>query len=118
MPDCIGIAQDLAFCYGCYGIPLYNCFYNQFYLFTVEELFKKAQSMLNATRSNKAEAFKLITAAATLGHREARSMLAWAQLLGTQTGLPSANQDIPAAFQTFKELVETGLPSAHMVRFL
>ncbi|XP_011305407.1 protein sel-1 homolog 1 [Fopius arisanus] len=79
-----------------------------------EELFRKAQSMLNATRSNKAEAYKFITAAATLGHREARSMLAWALLLGTQTGLPTVNQHIPAAFQTFKELAETGLPSAHM----
>ncbi|XP_008557621.1 protein sel-1 homolog 1 [Microplitis demolitor] len=79
-----------------------------------QELFHKAQTILNATRSNKAEAYKLITGAATLGHAEARSMLAWAQLLGTQTGLPSASQDIPAALQTFKELVETGLPSAHM----
>ncbi|KAH0568920.1 protein sel-1 homolog 1 [Cotesia glomerata] len=79
-----------------------------------EEMFNKAQKLLNATRSNKAEAYKLITGAATLGHAEARSMLAWAQLLGTQTGLPSASQDISAALQTFKELVETGLPSAHM----
>ncbi|KAK0086045.1 hypothetical protein PV325_003982 [Microctonus aethiopoides] len=79
-----------------------------------EELFKKAQALFNATRSNKAEAYKLISGAATLGHSEARSMLAWAQLLGTQTGLPSAVQDIPAALQTFQELVETGLPSAHM----
>ncbi|XP_020706533.2 protein sel-1 homolog 1 [Athalia rosae] len=82
-----------------------------------EELFKKAQSILNATHANKAEAHKLLTAAATLGHREARSMLAWAQLLGTQIS-PSASsassQDIPSALQTFKELAETGLPSAHM----
>ena len=72
---------------------------------------------MNATRSNKAEAYKLLTAAATLGHREARSMLAWAQLLGTQTGYSSSHssvQDIPAALQTFKELADTGLPSANM----
>ncbi|XP_015597864.1 protein sel-1 homolog 1 [Cephus cinctus] len=82
-----------------------------------EDLFNNAQAILNATRTNKAEAYKLLVAAATLGHREARSMLAWAQLLGTQIGSSSSrnsNQDIPAALQTFKELAETGLPSAHM----
>ncbi|XP_046480220.1 protein sel-1 homolog 1 [Neodiprion pinetum] len=82
-----------------------------------EELFKKAQAILNATHSNKAEAQKLLTAAATLGHREARSMLAWAQLLGTHLSSSSSGsslQDISSALQTFKELAETGLPSAHM----
>ncbi|XP_017877268.1 protein sel-1 homolog 1 [Ceratina calcarata] len=77
-----------------------------------EQIFRKAQSLLNATRSNKAEAYKLLTSAAILGHREARSMLAWAQLLGIPYGTPA--QDIPAAYKTFKELAETGLPSAHM----
>ena len=86
--------------------------------FTAEELFKEAKNLLNATRVNKAEAYKLLAAAATLGHKEARSMLAWAQLLGTHIGSSSArssSQDIPAGLQTFKELAETGLPSAHMV---
>ncbi|KAF3421600.1 hypothetical protein E2986_07120 [Frieseomelitta varia] len=79
-----------------------------------ELIFKKAQSLLNATRSNKEEAYKLLTSAAILGHREAWSMLAWAQLLGTQFGSASSGQDIPAAYEIFKELAETGLPSAHM----
>lgn len=82
-----------------------------------EQIFRKAQSLLNATRSNKAEAYELLTSAAILGHRESRSMLAWAQLLGTQfapTFSWISSQDIPAAYQTFKELAETGLPSAHM----
>ena len=86
--------------------------------FSAEDLFKSAKTLLNATRANKAEAYKLLTAAATLGHREARSMLAWAQLLGTQINSSpsrSSSQDISAALQTFKELSETGLPSAHMV---
>ena len=81
-------------------------------------MFKNAKSLLNATRGNKAEAYNLLTAAATLGHKEARSMLAWAQLLGTQINSSpgrTSTQDIPAALQTFKELSETGLPSAHMV---
>ncbi|XP_012242125.1 HMG-coA reductase degradation 3 [Bombus vancouverensis nearcticus] len=79
-----------------------------------ELIFKKAQSLLNATRSNKEEAYKLLTSAAILGHREAWSMLAWAQLLGTQFGSASSGQDISAAYEIFKELAETGLPSAHM----
>ncbi|XP_060829737.1 protein sel-1 homolog 1 [Bombus pascuorum] len=79
-----------------------------------ELTFKKAQSLLNATRSNKEEAYKLLTSAAILGHREAWSMLAWAQLLGTQFGSASSGQDISAAYEIFKELAETGLPSAHM----
>lgn len=67
---------------------------------------------------NKAEAYKLLTAAATLGHKEARSMLAWAQLLGTQissSSSRSSSQDIPSALQTFKELADIGLASAHTV---
>ncbi|CAL7941971.1 unnamed protein product [Xylocopa violacea] len=79
-----------------------------------EEIFRKAQSLLNATRSNKEEAYKLLTSAAILGHREAWSMLAWALLLGTQYGSASSGQDIPAAHGIFKELAEVGLPSAHM----
>lgn len=97
---------------------LLNCYTDELificFFFLAEELFKKAQHLLNATRTNKVEAYKLLAAAATLGHREARSMLAWAQLLGTQTSLHSSTQNIPAALQTFKELADTGLPSANM----
>lgn len=90
-------------------------------VFSAEDLFKQAKTLLNTTRANKFVAYKLLAAAATLGHREARSMLAWAQLLGTHiTSLTSrtSSQDIPAAVQTFVELVEFGLPSAHMVKFI
>ncbi|XP_076636874.1 protein sel-1 homolog 1-like [Colletes latitarsis] len=82
-----------------------------------EQIYRKAQRLLNTTRPNKAEAYELLTSAAILGHREARSMLAWVQLLGMQFGPTSfwtSSQDIPAAYRTFKELSETGLPSAHM----
>lgn len=82
-------------------------------------MFKKAKGLLNSTQANKVEAYKILTAAATLGHKEARSMLAWAQLLGTQiTSSRSSSQDISSALLTFKELAEGGLPSAHMVKFL
>ncbi|XP_076220744.1 protein sel-1 homolog 1-like [Nomia melanderi] len=82
-----------------------------------EQIFKKAQRLLNATRSNKNVAYELLANAAILGHREAKSMLAWAPLLGMQFGPTSFwtfSQHISAAYQTFKELAETGLPSAHM----
>lgn len=82
-----------------------------------EQIFRKAQRLLNTTRSNKAEAYGLLRTAAILGHREARSLLAWAPLLGMQIGPTSfwtSSQVISAAYQTFKELAETGLPSAHM----
>ncbi|KAF7398575.1 hypothetical protein HZH66_006472 [Vespula vulgaris] len=81
-----------------------------------QQLFNNAQNLLNATRANKLEAYKLLTVAATLGHKEARSMLAWAQLLGTpiSTTTRSLIQNIPVTYQTFKELAEVGLPSAHM----
>lgn len=82
-------------------------------------MFKNAQKLLNATRANKAEGYKLLTAASKLGHKEAKSMLAWANLLGTRTNFTvtkESYQDIPAAYESFKELIETGLPSAHMVR--
>ncbi|XP_078042478.1 HMG-coA reductase degradation 3 [Augochlora pura] len=78
-----------------------------------EQMFRKAQRLLNATRSNKAEAYGLLRAAAALGHREAQSMLAWAPLLGPTYFLVSS-QIVSAVYQTFKELAETGLPSAHM----
>ncbi|XP_066586847.1 protein sel-1 homolog 1-like [Prorops nasuta] len=82
-----------------------------------EKLFKNAQILLNATHSNKSEAYKLLIASATLGHKEAKSMLAWGQLLGTQTDAKAQRlsyQNIPAAAETFKELAEAGIPSAHM----
>lgn len=82
-----------------------------------QQLFNSAQNLLNATHASKLEAYKLLTVAATLGHKEARSMLAWAQLLGIpiSTTTRSLIQNIPVTYQTFKELAEVGLPSAHMV---
>lgn len=82
-----------------------------------EQLFKKAESIINAMRTNKHEGYRLLVEAAKLGHREARSILAWARLLGTPLGPTSlrvAIDDIPNIFKVFKELADTGLPSAHM----
>ena len=66
--------------------------------------------MLNVTRPNKLEAYQLLQRASELGHSQARVIVAWAQLLGSH--MP---QDIEAAKQTFQELVEFGVPDAHMV---
>jgi SEL1 protein len=62
----------------------------------------------------------LLTGAAILGHKEASSMLAWAKLLGTRISISSSrssSQDMAVAVQKFEELVITGLPSAHMVKY-
>ncbi|XP_011868899.1 PREDICTED: protein sel-1 homolog 1 [Vollenhovia emeryi] len=82
-----------------------------------ELLFKKAEGIINAMRANKHEGYRLLVEAAKLGHREARSILAWARLLGTPLGPASlrvAIDDIPNIFKVFQELADTGLPSAHM----
>lgn len=87
-------------------------------LFSVEQLFKNAQNMLNAMRANKSEGYGLLIEVAKAGHREARSILAWARLLGSRLGpshLRVSIDDIPGIFEIFKELADTGLPSAHMV---
>lgn len=83
----------------------------------VEQLFKNAQNMLNAMRANKSEGYGLLIEVAKAGHREARSILAWARLLGSRLGpshLRVSIDDIPGIFEIFKELADTGLPSAHM----
>lgn len=82
-------------------------------------MYKNAQTILSAMRANKSEGYQLLIEAAKLGHREARSMLAWARLLGSRLGSTSlrvSTDNIPGIFETFKELADTGLPSAHMVR--
>jgi TPR repeat protein len=66
--------------------------------------------MLNVTRPNKLEAYQMLQRAGELGHSQARVLVAWAQLLGSP--MP---QDIEAAKQAFQELVELGVPDAHMV---
>lgn len=90
--------------------------YNIFLL--AEQLFKNAQSILNAMRANKSEGYEILIEAAKLGHREARSILAWARLLGSRLGPASLRvsiDDIPSIFEIFKELADTGLSSAHLV---
>lgn len=52
----------------------------------------------------------MLQRAGELGHNQARVTVAWAQLLGSPNP-----QDIEAAKQAFQELVEFGVPDAHMV---
>lgn len=69
-------------------------------------------------RGNKSEGYELLMEAAKLNHREARSMWAWTRLLGSHVD-PALSEvsidDISDIFETFKELADTGLPSAHTV---
>lgn len=73
------------------------------------ELYETGLAMLNVTRPNKLEAYQMLQRAGELGHNQARVIVAWAQLLGSP--MP---QDIDAAKQAFQELVEFGVPDAHM----
>ncbi|KAK7865236.1 hypothetical protein R5R35_012363 [Gryllus longicercus] len=73
------------------------------------ELYQGGMAMLNATRPNKAAAYKLLQRAAELGHHGAKIQVAWAQLLGS--GLA---QDIEAARMVFEELAAVGVADAHM----
>jgi SEL1 protein len=69
---------------------------------------------LNGTvkSGSKAEAYKLLVKAADMGHKDARVMVAWAQLLGSYLPL-----NIDEAKKTFEELAEIGVPDGHMVGF-
>ena len=82
----------------------------QFYCITAMELYENGLAMLNVTRPNKLEAYQMLQRAGELGHNQARVTVAWAQLLGSPVP-----QDIEAAKQAFQELVEFGVPDAHMV---
>jgi TPR repeat protein len=77
---------------------------------TALELYENGLAMLNVTRPKKLEAYNFLQRAGELGHSQARVLVAWAQLLGSPM-----TQDIEAAKQAFQELVELGVPDAHMV---
>ncbi|XP_071454030.1 protein sel-1 homolog 1 [Hetaerina americana] len=76
-------------------------------------LYEMGLGILNATRPNRLEAYKLISKAANLGHDGARLKVAWAQLLGNADPGPIP-RNTEAAYKTFVELGEKGLPDAHM----
>lgn len=79
----------------------------------LEMLYESAMKILNRTRSDKAEGFALLKQAADKGHAKAQAKIAWAQLMGNHVEM-----DFSAARETFLHLSESGLPDAHMVRFL
>uniref|UniRef100_U5EUQ4 Putative extracellular protein sel-1 n=1 Tax=Corethrella appendiculata TaxID=1370023 RepID=U5EUQ4_9DIPT len=81
---------------------------------TVEELqaeliYTEAMTILNKTRSDKMQAYKLMLEAANKGHRLAKAHVAWSQLLGNPVEI-----NIQSAKQIFTELAESGLPEAQM----
>ncbi|XP_046402647.1 protein sel-1 homolog 1 [Ischnura elegans] len=76
-------------------------------------LYDTGLGLLNATRPNRIEAYKVISKAASLGHDGARLKVAWAQLLGNADPGPIP-RNTEAAYQKFVELAEKGLPDAQM----
>jgi SEL1 protein len=83
-------------------------------LMTAAALYETGLGLLNATRPNRLEAYKVISKAANLGHDGARLKVAWAQLLGNADPGPIPRNTV-AAYQTFVELSEKGMPDAQMV---
>ena len=67
-------------------------------------------SMLNETKPNEAQAYKLLESAANLGHTEAREKVAWASLFGRHL-----KQNLTHAYELFQDLATKGNPDAQMV---
>lgn len=63
----------------------------------------------NKSKSDKTAGFALLHKAAEKGHKLAKVQIAWAHLLGNPAELR-----IEYAKNIFLELVETGMPEAHM----
>jgi SEL1 protein len=74
-----------------------------------DTLYELALSVLNKTRSDKVAGHAAMLKAAEKGHELARLHVAWNQLIGHPEEL-----DFDAARKTFVELVEKGIPEAHM----
>lgn len=79
-------------------------------LCTAVELYESGMQLLNTSKSNKAEAYKLLMKASELGNTDAKVMVAWAKVFGTY--LP---QNLEEAKVTFQELADVGVPDGHMV---
>lgn len=79
-------------------------------MITALDLYNSGMLMLNATRANKMEAYKILQQAADMGHSDALLRIAWAKLMGST--LP---QDFNAAKETFEKLADKGIGDAHMV---
>lgn len=76
----------------------------------LENLYEAAMKILNKTRSDKAGGFAMLKQAADKGHLNAQAKIAWAQLMGNPIEM-----NFEEAKNTFLQLVDTGLPDAHMV---
>ncbi|KAG8282325.1 protein sel-1 homolog 1-like [Homalodisca vitripennis] len=73
-------------------------------------LYEMGMVKLNGTvKPNKAEAYGLLVRSAELGNKDAKVMVAWAQLLGSYLPLDTTN-----ARRTFQELADSGVPDGHM----
>lgn len=66
--------------------------------------------LVSKPNTDKTLGYKMLREAADLGHKEAKTELAWAHLLGHYINL-----DIPYAKSVFEEMAKSGIPGAHMV---
>lgn len=69
--------------------------------------------ILNKTRPNKQQAFKLMQEAADKGSLDAKAMIAWAELFGNPL-----KQNLQSATKTFTHLAEVGHAEGHMVKII
>lgn len=88
---------------------IYTCLFNLF-ICSALELYESGMQLINGSRTNKGEAYKLLMKASELGNTDAKVMVAWAKLFGTY--LP---QNLEEAKVTFQELANVGVPDGHMV---
>lgn len=72
-------------------------------------LYEKALMLVSKPNTDKTLGYKMLREAADLGHKEAKTELAWAHLLGHYINL-----DIPYAKSVFEDMAKSGIPGAHM----
>lgn len=74
-----------------------------------QEIYESAMLMLNKTKPDKKQAYRLLLDAAEKGNNEAKGLVAWAKLFGNPL-----KQDIEEAKEIFNHLADLGSPDGHM----
>lgn len=75
-----------------------------------EQLYRTGLKKLKSTLGDHLDAYEYFYRAYSLDHEEAKAKFAFALLFGLKY-----SQDIPKAFEIFKELSQKGNPDAHLV---
>lgn len=84
------------------------------YFSLAESLYNEGSLILNKVRPDLEVGLSLMRQAASLNHKGAQAEVFWAELLGR-----GSKQRMPASsvVKVFQDLADSGLPSAHMVKF-